>query len=91
MSDPQSSEPSALGKLRRVFDTVLALLDGSVRDVSAALPDLSDEDLARLKQSEEAGKTRKGVMQAIAEEALKRAVAKTEGDQVEAKTPAEQT
>lgn len=60
-------------------DTVLALLDGTVADIAGALPGLSDEDLARLRQAEEDGKTRKGVMEAITEEVLRRADARTEG------------
>lgn len=59
-------------------DAVLVILDGSVPDVTQALPDLSDDELARLKAAEEGGKTRTGVMKAIAEEELKRASARTD-------------
>ncbi len=56
------------------------LIDGTVAQITAALPGLSDEELAELKAAEEAGNTRKGVMNAIAEEELRRAEAKASGD-----------
>ena len=61
-------------------DAVLELLDSSIPEIVAALADLSDEDLARLKAAEEAGKTRKGLMAALAEEELKRANERQSGD-----------
>lgn len=54
-------------------DPILALLDGNVAEVKAALPGLSDEDLDRLEAAEDNGKTRKGVLEAVAEERLARA------------------
>ncbi|MGD9836168.1 MAG: hypothetical protein AB7U92_25735 [Piscinibacter sp.] len=64
---PVAAEPEA------VVDLVLALLDGSVADVAEGLGDLLDESLDRLESAEKAGKARKGVMSAIAEERLRRA------------------
>jgi len=57
-------------------DPVLDILDGSVPQVTEKLAGLSDPELQRLKQAEENGKTRQGVMKAIAEEELSRADAK---------------
>jgi hypothetical protein len=54
-------------------DAILGLLDGTVKDIHAALPGLSDEDLLRLENAENDGKTRKGVLEAVAEERLNRA------------------
>jgi hypothetical protein len=42
-----------------------SLLDGSAKDIAAALPDLSLEELEKLKADEQAGKTRKGVLSLI--------------------------
>ncbi len=66
-------------------DPVLALLDikGGVKNIVPELPGLSDADLARLKQAEDDGKTRDGLMKAIAVEELKRADAKAAGDEGE--------
>jgi hypothetical protein len=41
------------------------LLDGNVEEVKAALDDLSDDDLTKLRGFEEKGKTRKTVIEAI--------------------------
>jgi len=49
------------------------LLDGTVAEIAAALPGLSNEELAQLEEDEESGNTRKGVMKVIAEENLARA------------------
>lgn len=54
-------------------DPVLALLDGSVKEIAEALAGLSDADIDALEAAEEAGKTRKGVLAAIAEQRLARA------------------
>jgi hypothetical protein len=54
-------------------DEILALLDGTIPEIIAALPGLSADDYARLKTAEENGKTRKGLLDAFAEEDLRRA------------------
>jgi hypothetical protein len=54
-------------------DPVLALLDHKTADIADALPGLDDDALARLAAAEQAGKTRKGVIEAIAAEQLRRA------------------
>lgn len=56
--------------------TDLTLLDGTVEDVAKGLAGLADDDFAALLAAERAGKTRKGVIDAI-EEA--RAKASTKG------------
>ena len=68
-------EPEAPG------DPLAELIKGTVKEVSAAIPGLSDEDLSRLGDLEqgEGGAARKGVLSAIAEEILKRADAKAPG------------
>lgn len=55
--------------------SVLDILDGSVKDVADALQGVSDDDLETLDQAEQNGKTRKGVLEAIAAERLRRAQA----------------
>ena len=54
-------------------DPVLILLDGNVKEVTEALPALSDADLDRVEVAETAGKTRKGVLEAIAADRIRRA------------------
>ena len=62
-------------------DTILEILDGTVKEIEKAVeerdadghPVLSDDQLVRLKQAEENGNTRKGVIGAIDQEWLKRA------------------
>lgn len=49
-------------------DPLASILDQSIPAVVEALPALTDADLATLAFLEEGGKTRKGVMQAIADE-----------------------
>lgn len=63
-------------------DALADLVGGTVKEVSAAVPGLSDEDLARLGDLEQAkgDSARKGVLSAIAEETLKRAEAKAAAD-----------
>ncbi len=53
-------------------DELLAILDGTVKEVAAQLPDRTDDELAMLKFAEEAGNTRKGVIEAIDAEMQKR-------------------
>lgn len=62
-------------------DALAELITGTVKEVAAAIPSLSDEDLSRLGELEQAkgGAARKGVLSAIAEETLKRADAKAAG------------
>lgn len=61
------------------YDPLAELLEGNVKAVVTALPDLDDEDLARLGELEQArgDAARKGVLSAIAEETLTRADVKT--------------
>jgi len=54
-------------------DPLVELAEGNVKSVLAAIGELSDEDLARLQVIEFEGKARKGVLEGIAEEGLKRA------------------
>jgi len=54
-------------------DPLLDILDGTIAEITEALPGLSDEELNRLEQAEKDGNTRKGVEKAIAEERLTRA------------------
>lgn len=54
-------------------DTLLDLLDENVATVTEALPACTPEDLDRLEAAETEGKTRKGVLEAIAAERLRRA------------------
>ncbi len=49
------------------------LLDGNVDSVLAAMADLPDEELERLGELEQLGKSRKGVLGAVAEHLLNRA------------------
>lgn len=54
-------------------DEVLQLLDQPVGQITPELSALSDTDLARLEEAEQAGKTRKTLMAAFQEERLRRA------------------
>ena len=56
-------------------DPLAELLKGNVAAVVAALPDLTDADVERLGELEQAGQARKGVLSAVAEELLVRAEA----------------
>ncbi len=82
---PPHLRPSAAGpeKTDPPADPVLALLDikGGVKNIIPKLSELSDDNLARLKQAEQDGKTRDGLTKAIAVEELKRADAKAAGDE----------
>lgn len=60
-------------------DPILALINGKVPEIADALPALSDGDLMKLKEAEEDGKNRLGVMKAVAEEELRRADVKAVG------------
>lgn len=48
--------------------SALDLLDGTVAEIRAKFADLSVDDLAALKAAEEAGKTRKGLIEALTAE-----------------------
>lgn len=63
------AEPEAL-------DPLLAVLGGTVDHIKLGLPDLGDEELDRLEMLEAEGKARKTLIEAIAEERLRRAEAK---------------
>jgi len=54
-------------------DPLLSLLDQSISEVVDALPSLSDQDIDQLESAENNGKTRKGILEAIAKERLRRA------------------
>lgn len=58
-------------------DPVLALLDANVSAVTGSIATLSDADLDRLEAAERDGKTRKGVLEAIAAQKIDRAAAKS--------------
>ena len=64
-------------------DTLLDILDGNVGQVAEALAGLSSEELDTLEAAEEAGNTRKGVMNAIAEARLALASDESTGDVVQ--------
>lgn len=68
---PAADEPT--------LDLIADLQKLSVKEIVAALPDLSAEDMARLEELENAdGSPRKGVMNALTEEKLKRAAGNDE-------------
>ncbi len=52
---------------------VIALLGGTIKEITEALPALSDEDYETLQTAEAAGEKRKGLMAAFAAEDLRRA------------------
>jgi hypothetical protein len=54
-------------------DDITRILDNNIPEIESLLPDLSDDDLAKVKAAEMAGKTRSGLMKAIGEEELRRA------------------
>ncbi len=58
------------------LDPLEQLMTGSVAAITAALPSLSDEDLARATELEEAGVARKSMLAALSAENLVRAAAK---------------
>jgi len=57
---------------------VTDILDKTIKEIVPLLSTYSDEDLQILKAAEQAGKTRDGIMKAIAEEELRRADARVE-------------
>jgi len=60
------------------FALVEAIASGNVQSVVAELPALSDEDLTALEAYENANSARKGVLEAIAADRLRRAQPPTE-------------
>jgi len=55
------------------IDDLAELLDGSVKQVSEALPGLDQDQLERVRKLESSGKQRKGVLNAIEEQRIERA------------------
>jgi len=74
---PAHLQPAPVAAVEPVKDTLLDLLDENVKTIMQALPDLSDEDLGRLKAAEDDGKTRKTVVNAIDGILMQRAALKT--------------
>lgn len=73
---PQAEEPA-----KPVMpDAIAELLKKKVGDVTAALAGLSDDDLAKAGEQEQAGRNRKSVVEAIAAEQLRRAQVKAGGE-----------
>lgn len=60
-------------------DPIKALAEGTVKDITSALPGLGDEDLVRLRELEAQGKDRSTLLEAIDETMLERAAAAGEG------------
>ena len=58
-----------------------------VAEIVAALPELTLEQIGDLERAEEAGKTRRTLMEALAEERLRRTDAEAEGDEPQEVTP----
>lgn len=54
-------------------DPIVELLSGTVPEVGKALPDLDDEQLNAVEANEKVGQQRKGVLEAITAERLRRA------------------
>jgi hypothetical protein len=68
-----SPSPAAPAPTSPAPDPLLDILDGPVREIAAGLAALSDAELTTLEAAERAGKTRKGVIDAIATERAARA------------------
>jgi hypothetical protein len=66
-------EPETAAPVEETGGSVLDLLDATAAVILDALPELSDEQLQQLVDAEQAGKTRKTVIEGIAEEQLRRA------------------
>lgn len=76
-----SYKPESARKEEAQSDPIADLLKKKVADVSAALPGLSDEDLATAEALEQDGQNRKSLIEAIAAENLRRADLKANGGQ----------
>lgn len=79
--------PAAAAAPLPPVDPVLALLDGTVKEIIAELPLLADADLVRLEAAEHEGNTRKSLMSGIADERLQRAQASESAKQFLALAP----
>lgn len=71
---PPDAEDEVAPEPAAPANPLAALLEGPVKEVVPALDGLSDEDLAALEVLEAAGKARKGVLEAVLELKLIRAV-----------------
>lgn len=77
---PEFRQSAAVEAEEAPADPLLAVLELKVADVVNGLADLSDEELDRLENIEAAGKARKGVIEAVTEERLRRAEKKVGGE-----------
>lgn len=76
---PQHLRPKSAVKAKPEAPApITTVLDKTIPEIVALMPTWSDEDLDAIKQAEQAGKTRAGLMKSIAEEELRRADAKVE-------------
>ena len=73
LPDFKSHAPAAPPEEDTALAALLELLDRSVPEIEGALPSFSLEELETLEQAEQNGKTRKTLIEAIAEERLSRA------------------
>lgn len=73
VSPPDEGTPPEATQDDDQTHSVLGLLDRSVKDIGEALPTLTDDNLTTLETAENDGKTRKGVLEAIAAERIRRA------------------
>lgn len=76
---PDFKAPEAGGESKQ--DPLLMILEGKAPEVIDVLPDLTPGELDALQLAEQAGKSRKGVLEAIAEEFLVRANAAKEAEE----------
>lgn len=79
MLPPEYRQSAAVEAEAAPLDPLLAVLELKVSDVVNGLPDLSDEELDRLEMLESEGKARKGVIEAVTADRLRRAEAKVTG------------
>lgn len=76
MLPPEFRAPAEVQEEPEALDPLLAVRNGTVDHIKLGLPDLNDEELDRLEMLEAEGKARKTLIEAIAEERLRRAEAK---------------
>lgn len=74
-------KPESEKKSDSPADPLADLLKKNVADVKAVLPSLSEEDLARIADLEQAGQARKSLVEAIGAETLRRAEQQAGGKQ----------
>lgn len=75
---PEDLRPSPAEPVEEsVPDSMASLVEGGVKDIVEVLQGLSADDLARLEALEQDGKKRKGVLEGIAHERLRRAAEPT--------------